>query len=102
MAHGPAGVTIHKNEGEHQNENEGVHQTAKNAGVHQIANTHSPYNDHNDPHNEFTIKTENTTNVTGNKNEAEDDDANEAENKDENEHKDLKKALCTMLVDGSR
>ena len=63
-----------------------------NVGVHQNANTHSPQNGHNDPQNDPTIKTENTIYVTGNENEAEDEDKNEAENEDKNEHEDLEEA----------
>ena len=75
MAQGTAGVTLHDNAGVHQNENVGVHQTTENSGVHQNANMHSP---HNDPCNDPTIKAENTIDVTGNENEAEDEDKNEA------------------------
>ena len=39
-----------------------------------------------------TIKTVNTIDVTGNENEAEDEDGNEAENEDKNEHEDLEEA----------
>ena len=42
MAQGPTGVTIHNNTVVHQNENSGVHQTTKNAGVNQNMNMHSP------------------------------------------------------------
>ena len=83
MAQGPAGVTIHDNAGVHQNEN---------AGVHKNANTHSPKNFHNEPWNDPTIKTENTIDVTGNENEAGDEDQNEAENEGKNENEDLKEA----------
>ena len=70
MALEPAGVTIH-------NENAGVHQN-ENAGVHQNMSTHSPQSGKNDPKNYPTIKTENTIDETGNKNE----DENDAENED--------------------
>ena len=80
-------MTIHGNAGVYQNEN---------AGVHQNANMHSPQNGHNDPRNDPTIKTENMIDVTGNENEAEDEDkneaGNEAENEEENEHKELEEA----------
>ena len=47
-------------------------------------NTHSPQNGHNDPQNDPTIKTENKIDVTGNENEAEDEDGNDAGNEAEN------------------
>ena len=72
MAQGPTGVTIHEN-----------------VGVHQNANTHSPQNYHNDPCNDPTIKTENKIDVTGNENEAKNEDGNDAENEDKTEHEDL-------------
>ena len=76
MAQGPAGVTMHDNAGVHQNENSVVHQGINNSGVHQNVNTHSPYNDHNEPCNDPTIKTKSTIDATGNENEAEDEDEN--------------------------
>ena len=52
-------------------------------------NTHSPQSGHNDPQNYPTIKTENTIDVTGNGNKAENEDVNDAENEDKNEQEDL-------------
>ena len=71
MAQGPAGVTIHNNAGVHQNENAGVHQTTNNTGVNQNVNMQSPHNDHNDPRNDPTIKTENIIDATGEEDENE-------------------------------
>ena len=53
---------------------------------------HSPQNGHNDHQNDPSIKTENTIDVTGNENEAEDEEENEAENEEKNEHEDLGEA----------
>ena len=88
MVQGPARVTRHTTEGHYQNtgvhqneENSGVHQNSgvrENAGVHQNKhnagvqeNTNSPQNDHNDPQNYPTIKTENTIDATGEEDENE-------------------------------
>ena len=65
-----------------------MHQN-ENTRVHQNTNTHSPQSGHNEPQNYPTIKTENKIDVTGNENEAENEDINDAENEDETEHEDL-------------
>ena len=61
---GQDNVGLHQeNSGVHQDpDNTGVHQ---NIGVHQNANTNAPQNDHDDPHNNPTIKREITIDATG-------------------------------------
>ena len=74
MAQGTTGVTRHTtvqyNAGVHQNiENTGVHQ---NTGVKQNkANMDAPKNYHDDPHNDPSIKTENTIDAAGDEDENE-------------------------------